>query len=121
MNKKIYFVKLTIKIETSSHGGYCSGEECDYEAKTVDLRIPYQPKDDYHWWCRARGTLLNHNDSLELFKKEINDYEVDCGWGSYYCGLSENCEKNGLERHDFRKTLLRAEYDGCDDEKCKFC
>ena len=95
--------KINAKLETSDHDGYCSGEECEYDVKTVTyiVDLPNEYKN------YPQGKLLN-----------IDEFDVD--WenylpkpilnnGSGYCGLSEECVNHKLDIHDYKYTILSVE------------
>lgn len=94
--------KITARLETSDHDGYCSGDECQYECKIIEqiVNAPNQYKnskpgkiddiEEYDWYKFLQDPGLNY-------------YE------SHYCNLSHECVNSGLERHDFRYTIICVE------------
>ena len=97
-------VKVTAKLETSDHEGYCSGNECQYERKTVQETILLPAK------IRNVQDLAEHNLEGYLPKPDLNYY------GSCYCDLSSKCEKHGLRCHDYKYTIKSIEILNSDSE-----
>lgn len=89
--------KITAKLETSDHDGYCSGEECKYEVKIqsfmVNLPIEYKnyPKDNH---------LVDWDNLLPV--PIFND-------GLYCCKLNDKCKINELGKHDYKCTIISVE------------
>lgn len=96
-------VIIKSKLETSDHDGYCSGGECEYEVKIqshiADLPIEYK---NY-----PEGKLVNFDE----FKINWENFlpTPDLSNGSGYCDLSSESDANGLDRHDYRYTILSIE------------
>ena len=96
--------KITAQLETSDHDGYCSGGVCEYETKitTTIINTPKQylshslglididDLDEYDWVCHLKEPEINYS-------------------GSCYCDLSSTSELNGLDKHDYRYTILKVE------------
>ena len=91
-------VTLTVKIERNDHDGYCSGEENRYysEITTINVELPVKYNTlpvgsiitDYDWSSKLTSLIPNINSG-----------------GSYYC---ENINAYGLDKHDYRLTVLTA-------------
>lgn len=94
--------KITARLETSDHDGYCSGDECQYECKIIEqiVDVPNQYKnskpgkiddiEEYNWY-------------KFLQEPELNYYK------SYYCNLSPESEEAELDRHDYKYTIICVE------------
>lgn len=95
--------KITAKLETSDHDGYCSGEECEYEVKTqsyiVDLPSEYA---NY-----PMGKLNNLDEYGVNWERVLPEPIINNGSG--YCDLSEECVNHDLGIHDYRYTILSVE------------
>lgn len=102
-------VRITSKLETSDHDGYCSEGECEYKVKTkshvVDLPIEYK---NY-----PEGKLVNFDEFGINWEDFLPTPELSDG--SCYCDLSTESVANGLNRHEYRYTILSIEI-----IKCKF-
>jgi hypothetical protein len=96
--------KITTQLETSDHDGYCSGEDCEYEVQThsyiVDL--PDQFK-NYSEGKLNNFDKYNFEWDLLLPEPKLNND------GSFYCNLSKESETHGLNRHDYRYTIISIE------------
>ena len=103
-------VEITAKLEKSDHDGYCSGEECEYKRETIKYIVNQVPNP---YQTHQSGLIENIDDfdwvSL-LPEPEIN-YS-----GSYYCDCSKKCEAHGLDRHDYRYTVLQVKLFSDDSE-----
>ena len=96
-------LKITYKLETSDHNGYCSGEECEYEEreKTFVMPVPKElsqykigdkiPVTEYEWKMPRR------------LKPQLNLRPGGC------CGVSRECVARGLSQHDFNYTVMAYE------------
>lgn len=105
-------ILITALLEISDHDGYCSGNECEYTLRKIvhlcDVPEEYQ---DYEV-----GKLEKEEEKEEWSDKEWSEYwihylpeqEVNTH-ESYYCELNPGCESVGLERHDYRYTILNVE------------
>jgi hypothetical protein len=94
--------KIISKLETSDHDGYCSGEDCQYECKQIETVVELPNMYKLH----PKGKLSNldeFNWVMLLPEPELNKT------GSYYCNLSNECETNGLDLHDYKYTILSVE------------
>ncbi len=85
-------VKITAKLEISDHDGWCSGSECEYThtIKTYIVNISDEEYYDGIDWI------------IFLPTPEINTF------GSYYCDLSDESEKNNLSNHDYKYTIVNV-------------
>lgn len=97
-NKRI---RITAKLETSNHCGYCTGERCVYEVNTKNYYV--KPPKDAEW--------ISECDIGYKFK--ISDYNwesllprPDVFRGYWTCSCSEEVEKSGLQKHDYRYTIM---------------
>lgn len=87
--------RVTAKLETSHHDGWCSDNECEYECTeetTHELQIAADavPAD-----LAAFAPLLP--DPIETDASQ-----------SHYCHLNERSAQAGLGKHDFRYTVTSA-------------
>ena len=89
-------VKIKAKLEISDHDGYCSGGECEYSFSIKEYIIDV-PNDEYNEYD---GNYINW--VYYLPKPNIDT------WGSGYCDLSNECNVNGLDKHDYRYTILEV-------------
>jgi len=99
LKKCFVLAKITARLETSDHDGYCSGDECKYKRKTVRVKTRVPEEFEEH----AIGEIFfpeNYNWIKHLPVPKIN---ID---GSEYCGFNY---ANGLCRHSYRYTLLKVE------------
>ena len=104
-------VKILSKLETSDHDGYCSEGDCEYEVKIVEtiVDIPIQ----YKSYPKGKINNLNEFDWKIFLPEPYINTE-----GSYYCGVDEECNTNGLGQHDYRYTILSVEIiDDNNDDK----
>ena len=95
--------RITATLETSEHDGYCSGEECEYNVRTItyDMVAPIEYK------SYPEGKLSNLDeydiDWIDLLPEPVlND-------GSCYCSLPKECIDHDLSKHDYRYTILYVE------------
>ena len=95
--------KINAKLETSDHDGYCSGEECEYDVKTVTyiVDLPNEYKN------YPQGKLLNIDEFDVDWEKYLPEPVLNNGSG--YCGLSEECVNHELDIHDYKYTILSVE------------
>jgi len=100
--------KIISKLETSDHDGYCSGEDCEYECKEVEIIIDVP--NQYKLYPKGKLTDLDEFN----WKKFLPVPELNLS-GSYYCGISIECECNGLGAHDYNYTILSVELIDEDD------
>lgn len=100
--------KITARLETSDHDGYCSDAECEYECKIIEqiVDIPDQYKNSKPGKI---DNLKEYNWYKFLQEPRLNYYE------SYYCNLSPESEENGLGIHDYRYTIISVELGDEDD------
>lgn len=104
-------------LETSDHDGYCSGNECEYEAgeHSISIKREYlelgEPSfKEMDWSVR---TSFDRMMASQLTEKQLNylttwidgtvhlkaEHESGC------CNDSPAARLKGLERHDFRVTI----------------
>ena len=95
-------VKIISNLETSDHDGYCSGEDCEYKIKVVKTIVDLPTKYKFH----SKGKI-NNLDEFDWIKL-LPEPELNLS-GSYYCDVDEECEANGLGRHDYKYTILSVE------------
>jgi hypothetical protein len=99
-------IRISAKLETSDHDGYCSGGECEYECKEV-----------VHEYDLQNGDVTDID--LADYAKFLPFPIIDTG-GSGYCGVSSRCSRAGLAKHDYRYTIHSVETvcsydeDGCE-------
>jgi hypothetical protein len=93
-------VVLKYTLEVSDHDGYCSGEECDYvcEKKTVRVEIPREEAARIETMSRAE--LARYTGLVP--QPKLNES------GSYYCRPNKQGKQAGLDRHDFKVTILKG-------------
>jgi hypothetical protein len=95
--------KITAKLETSDHDGYCSGNECEYECEIITHTIDTIP-DIYKTHPKGMIDDLNEYDWISFLPEpKLNLYE------SYYCDVSYHSKLNGLDKHDYKYTVLSVE------------
>lgn len=99
--------KITARLETSDHDGYCSGEECEYECKIIE-HIVNAPEQYKNYKCGKIADTSKYNWINLLEPPELNN-------GSCYCDLSPECEENNLGVHDYRYTIISVELVDDDD------
>lgn len=89
--------KITAILATSDHDGYCSGETCFYETERMEFVIEV-----------PQGM---ENKISEEHYNEWQYYlpEQKTGGGSHYCGLADECQANGLDRHEYKYTIISIE------------
>jgi hypothetical protein len=96
--------KITAKLETSDHDGYCSDEDCEYEVKTVSYIVDLP--DQYNSY--PEGKIKNINQFDNKWINLLPEPELN-GYGSMYCCVSDECEAHGLYKHDYKYTILSVE------------
>ena len=96
--------KIIAKLETSDHDGYCSGGECEYEVKTVTyiIEVPCEYKN------YPVGKLNNFDEYGIDWDKLLPEPDLN-NYGSGYCDLSDECDNNNLDKHDYRYTIISIE------------
>ena len=85
------FIAITFKEEVSDHDGYCSGGECDLSTRIYTRVVAVDASEitnDLHYYIIYANAVICNDD------------------GSYYCDLGEDAKKAGLEKHDYRVTVL---------------
>lgn len=99
--------KITARLETSDHDGYCSGEECEYECKIIE-RIVNAPE-------QYKNSKPGKIDDLSEYDWENFLEPPELNKGSYYCSLSPKCKENKLGVHDYKYTIISVELGDEDD------
>lgn len=92
-------VVISYDLETSDHrghDGYCTDDECVYE-KTYGYQVVPVKK-----YILEKYPYDDPNN-FKYYEPFLNIPEIK--FGSKYCDLSDQCEENGLTRHDFRFTI----------------
>jgi hypothetical protein len=94
-------LEITAKLETSTHNGYCSDEECEYNAvvKKYTVKLPEQFKNN------EKGQLLSLTDYNWERLLPIPKVEGD----SYYCRNSAESQKNNVDKHSYNYTIIKVE------------
>ena len=90
-------ILINYQVETATHDGYCSGEECVYECNTWNQSVFISEED------------LNEDGSLKNFGyygKFIEKPNLMSGSG--YCNLSDECYDNNLDKHKYRIIIKRV-------------
>jgi len=95
-------VSLTCKVEKSDHDGYCSGDECEYSVENITQIVNYPSKGDLKIGDKIDPELISGSEYLNSFEPCLN-YS-----GSRFCDNSVESNKNGLELHDFKITVIKA-------------
>jgi hypothetical protein len=95
--------KITAKLETSDHDGYCSGSECEYEVKKLSYIVDLPT--EYNNYPLGKLHNLNEHgiDWTELLPEPVMNY------GSGYCDLSEECHNHNIGIHEYRYTIISVE------------
>jgi len=89
--------KITAILATSYHDGYCSGETCGYKTERVEFVI------EVPQGMENKISEEHYNDWQKYLPKQ------SMGGGSYYCCLSDECEANGLDRHEYKYNIISIE------------
>jgi len=100
-------LKIWYAEETSTHDGYCTDGECEYEKhEKVDyLEIPEELTNNSDGWV----DLEVHSEYFTKLANKYNTYVFeDRGLQSGYCEASEECKLNGLGTHERRVTIYLA-------------
>jgi hypothetical protein len=94
-------LEITAKVETSTHDGYCTDEECEYNVviNKYKVNIPDQFKN------YEKGQLINLNDFNWEKLLPIPDIDGD----SYYCRNSPESDKNNVDKHSYKFTIIKVE------------
>lgn len=93
-------ILINYQLETSTHDGYCSGGDCEYECKTLNQTAIISEQD------------LNEDGSLKNFGYYGKFIEKPYVFGgSYYCKLSDECYNNNLDKHEYRLIIKRVVLD----------
>lgn len=91
-------IRITAKLETSDHDGYCSADDCEYSSTLV-----------VHDYCIPNDEITAAAAASSLYAKYLPAPKIHDG-GSYYCGLHPRCVLAGLGKHDYRYTVISAEH-----------
>jgi len=95
-------VELTLRVLSSHHDGYCSDNECELNEYIKVIRFE----------TAILETLPTDKEAcLDLIPIHIREYidpDVECT-GSGFCDLTDECEEEGLERHDFKYVVDKVE------------
>jgi hypothetical protein len=94
-------VLITALLEISDHCGYCSGEECEYKSNQI-IHLCDVPEEYEDNEIGKIDNFSEHNWFQYLPEQDINGR-------SYYCDLSDECNEAGLEKHDYKYTILNVE------------
>ncbi len=87
-------ISITFKEEMSSHDGYCSGGECELSTRKYKKVVQLDCEE-------LTNNLQYYIKYADLV--DINDI------GSYYCDISDEVSHAGLDKHDYRITVLKVE------------
>jgi hypothetical protein len=100
LSKHPVLARITARLETNDHDGYCSDGECSYKSKLVKVNAILP--EEYATLCPEIGTSIfyktwfNYNWTKHLPMPKINIY------GSRYCSYKKI---NGVGRHEYRYTI----------------
>jgi hypothetical protein len=100
-------LRITAKLETSDHDGYCSEGECEYKVikKSYVVDLPDELIEIFKGTYDDISDKLNELDELDfdwetlLPRPDINRN------GSYWCERSSEVSANNLERHTYKYTI----------------
>lgn len=89
-------IKIKARLEISDHDGYCSGSECEYKTEIITQIVELSQKKyesclseiDTNVWTQFLDTPFIHSR------------------GSYYCENSLESIDQGIDKHDFKYTIL---------------
>ena len=109
----MFKIKIKYSLEISDHDGYCSGQECEYQLQKIKKTFYVSEgqnnyeKIEKYFSLEPEGTLkvLFENEKHYFLKNEdfYNYLEKPCiGGQSYYCTLSEECQKAGIGHHEYK-------------------
>lgn len=89
-------VQITYDLLTSTHCGYCSGDECDLQVTEGVV-------------CFANATEadLAHLADIDYWQKFLPDYTKSVEGKCCCCTLSPDAKEAGLDIHDY-KTKITA-------------
>jgi hypothetical protein len=96
-------VKITSKLETSHHDGYCSGDECEYDVDTKSYIVDLPEELNGSYDDIFSELDFEWEDLLPI--PNLNNR----GNNSFYCRNSCESSKNHLGKHDYRYTILSVE------------
>lgn len=94
--------KITAKLETSDHDGYCSGNECEYKCEIIETIIDVP--EIYKSYPLGKLNNVNEYEWTTFLPTYIVN---QCG--SCCCNLSPKSIRNGLGIHDYEYTILSVE------------
>ena len=94
--------KITAKLETSDHDGYCSGNECEYKSQVVVKKVNVPQKYKNHELGQIE--IVKEYDWEQLLVPPVLNMD-----GSGYCELSSKCKGGGVGRHDYKYTIITVE------------
>ncbi len=113
-NKEIVEIRkarVRAVLETSDHDGYCSGEECLYEAEEKEFIVDIPDKFVDHsdgFFTEDEIEKIDSKDWLPVLPPillgELRDIDQ-----SHYCELSKKCKQHNLKVHDYRYTILSVQ------------
>lgn len=103
LSKQPYLAKrLSVKYKVNgianSHGGYCSGNECElieYNDYESSFEAPYSDLEDFS----DEETFCKRKFHKQLERKRM-EYESEYGSQSGYCTNSQESEAKGFGNHD---------------------
>jgi hypothetical protein len=94
MNKAI----IRARLETSTHGGHCSGNECEYESEIINHMVDVPEEYMDH--------PLGYIENIEEYFWEDLLPTHDFSGGSGYCCTGPGVTEHGLGTHDYRYTVI---------------
>ena len=98
-------VQLTLLLETSTHDGYCSGEESEYKAKNF-VRVVKVPK-EYSKMSLEQLRELDHDVWRKILPTPpyvtLEDSRL---YLSGCCHLDNESRLHGIAPHEFRYTII---------------
>lgn len=94
--------RIAAMLETSDHGGYCSGEECEYDAIQGDYEVQIRAED-------IPAAAAEGQQHLAAFERFLPTPMIgNDSAQSHWCDISCRCTKAGLGKHEYRFTVLSA-------------
>ena len=100
LEKQPFIARITAQLETNSHDGYCSDEDCEYTRKIVKANIVVP--DDYKD-CPV-GEIANTTKYKWTNHLPLPDVNIG---GSGYCKFHK--PKGGIGQHEYRYTIKKVE------------
>lgn len=95
-------------LEKSDHDGYCSGEECYYSKEIITYPCPSLISSLNHHTVKSSGLLIDFDPNEWLCYLPYENINTN---GSNYCRNSAFCKSKGLDRHDYRQTIIKIQID----------